>query len=129
MTTILNIRRTVMFKSIILGVLILSAVGCGGMKPNPIYNSGKSETPTPKRVDDSGRTNKSTLLSAGKIRSNNKVLMLKSINSYKGVPYLCTGAEFWRQSDGDHVGIWILCLPAWTLPGGPCAEPWPVVIR
>ena len=91
MTTILNIKRTGMFNSIIMGALILSAVGCGGMKPNPIYHSGKSETPTPKRVNDPGRTNKSTLLSAGRIRSTNKVLMLKSINSYKGVPYLWAG--------------------------------------
>lgn len=91
MTTILNIKRTGMFNSIIMGALILSAVGCGGMKPNPIYHSGKSETLTPKRVNDPGRTNKSTLLSAGRIRSTNKALMLKSINSYKGVPYLWAG--------------------------------------
>lgn len=91
MTTILNNKRTCMFKRIILGALILSAVGCGGMKPNPIYNSGKSATPTPKRVKDPASSKKSTLLSAGKIRSKNKVLMLKSINSYKGVPYLWAG--------------------------------------
>ncbi len=80
-----------MFKRIIMGALILSVVGCGGMKPNPIYNSGKSETSTPKRVNDPASSKKSTLLSAGKIRSTNKVLMLKSINSYKGVPYLWAG--------------------------------------
>ena len=91
MITIFDIKRLGFFKRIIVGAIILFAIGCGGMKPNPIYNSGKGEDPAPRRTEKAGRSKNPALHSAGRFRSGNKVLMLKSINSYKGVPYLWAG--------------------------------------
>ena len=91
MMTKLTFKRSGYFKSIFVAIILLFTVGCGGMKPNPIYNSGKSESRAPKHVKNTGNSKNPALLSAGRFTSPIKTLMLKSINSYQGVPYKWAG--------------------------------------
>jgi len=91
MMTKLTFKRSGYFKSIFVAIILLFTVGCGGMKPNPIYNSGKSEGRAPKRVKNTGNSKNPALLSARRFTSPIKTLMLKSINSYQGVPYKWAG--------------------------------------
>lgn len=91
MMTIFIYKRSGYLRCISVAVIVLFAVGCGGMKPNPIFNSGKSTAPASKRVKNHGKSKNPVLLRAGRLTSPKKALMLKSIRSYQGVPYLWAG--------------------------------------
>lgn len=91
MATIYKIQQKGGLTGILVCAIVLFTLGCGGMKPNPIYSSGKSESRSPKRVKTTKTPKRPSLMTTGKFTSPYKTLMLKSINKYQGVPYKWAG--------------------------------------